>query len=88
MSAQRTTRVWKDTVRTKVCDYRSCAKRLWLAQHVKTGKYMAFEGEPQILREQPELGTGRIELLIDMSSEHWSRCVGAKQSRTRARRSA
>jgi hypothetical protein len=85
-TTKRTIRVWGDTVSRKRCEFRSCNQYLWLAQHVRTGKFMVFEGEPAPLFVQVEIGTGREEWAIDAALVHWDKCPGAARFRNRKRK--
>lgn len=77
----RVIRVWADSVRPATCKGETCAKPIFFAQNVNTGKEMPFDG-PEPVALKSEHIDGRLALSLDFDTNHFGSCVDrAKFSR-------
>lgn len=79
VAAQRTLKIWADTVRADICRSKLCRKRIWWAQLVKSSKFMCFDAKPEPIVTETEVFTDRTLLTVDASTVHWSTCPGRQQ---------
>lgn len=82
-STPRVMRAWGDTVRLDVCRSPHCRQPIYFIQHVKTLKFMPFDGRPRPLAIEQELGTGREIWLIDLALSHFASCRQPERFRRR-----
>lgn len=83
MAKMRTTKIWADTIRKKICEAPSCRQVIWLAQHPMTGNFMPFDQPPRPERIEREIETGRETWIVDFRLSHFATCPAAREFRRR-----
>ena len=76
MAETRTTWVYADTVGRARCRDMNCQERITWAELVTSGKKMCFDGELVALKTEDR--DGRQVWEVDLDTNHWATCVGAK----------